>query len=452
LKGSLVVVGMNHRTAPVEMRERLAVSPSDLHEAAAQLKALPHVREAMLVATCNRVEAYVASDESGGAAQSVRQYFASRAPGAGVGECLYEHRNEAAVRHLFRVAASLDSMVVGEPQILGQVKEALAAARAAGAVGPSLSRTLDRALAAAKRVRSETGIATGSVSVASVAVDLATQIFGDLHGRRMLLVGAGKMAMGAVRSLAQRGAKLSIANRNYERAVELAKAHHADSHPLENLPLLLQHVDVVLCSTGASRFVLTQELVQTAMKARKGRSLFLIDISVPRNVDPRVHGLDNVYLFDVDDLEREVARALGVRGGALERAETILEEELKAFETERRAGTAVPTVTALRDRFRMVARAELEKSMGGKLKHLGADERKAIETMLDAVTNKLLHAPTTALRQGATSPDGAALAAITRMLFQLDEAETHGRSGDHGNAPADVAGSGEPDDEGTDAS
>ena len=421
MKGSLVVVGMNHRTAPVELRERLAVSPGDLHEAAASLRALPHVNEAMLVATCNRVEAYIATDRSADAAQSVREFFASRAPGAGVSECLYEHRNEAAVRHLFRVAASLDSMVVGEPQILGQVKEAFAAARTAGTVGPALSRTLDKALAAAKRVRSETGIATGAVSVASIAVDLATQIFGDLKGRRMLLVGAGKMAMGAARSLGQKGAKLSIANRNYERAVELAKTRAADAHPLENLPLLLQHVDVVLCSTGASRYVLTLEMVQAAMKARKGRSLFLIDISVPRNVDPRVHGLDNVYLFDVDDLEREVARALGMRGGSLERAQTILEEELRAFEAEQKSGAIVPTVTAMRERFRMVARAELEKSLGGKLKHLGAPERQALESMVDAITNKLLHAPTSALRQGASTDEGAALAAIARVLFQLDD-------------------------------
>ena len=421
MKPSLLVVGLSHRTAPVELREQLAVSPTELHQAAASLRALPHVTEAMLVATCNRVEAYVTTDQAASAAQSVREFLAARAPGSGISDCLYEHRNDAAVRHLFRVTSSLDSMVIGEPQILGQVKEAFAAARAAGAVGPSLSRTIDRAFSAAKRIRTETGIATGSVSVASIAVDLATQIFGDLKDRRVLLLGAGKMALGAVRAMSQKGAKLAIANRNYERAVELAKEKGADAHPLENLPLLLPHVDVVLCSTGASRFVITPEMIQTAMKARRGRSLFLIDISVPRNVDPRIHAMDNVYLFDVDDLEREVARALGGRDGALQKAESILEEELHAYEVERRAGSIVPTVTALRERFRMVARAELEKSLGGRLKHLGEEERKSLESMVDAITNKLLHAPTSALRQGAATQDGQALAAITRVLFQIED-------------------------------
>lgn len=227
--------------------------------------------------------------------------------------------------------------------------------------------------------------------------------------------------MGAVRALSQQGAKLSIANRNYERAVELAKAHGGEAHSLESLPLLLPHVDVVLCSTGASRFVLTQEMVQAAMKTRRGRSLFLIDISVPRNVDPRVHSMDNVYLFDVDDLEREVARALNGRDGALQRAESILEEEILSFENERRAGSAVPTVTALRERFRVVARAEVEKSLSGKLKHLSEVDRKSLEIMVEAITNKLLHAPTAALRQGATTSDGPALASITRALFQLED-------------------------------
>lgn len=421
MKASLLVVGLNHRTAPVELREQLAVSPGDLPLADASLKALPHVNEAMLVATCNRVEAYIATDEAAAAALSVREYFASRAPGAGSGDTLYEHRNDAAIRHLFRVAASLDSMVIGEPQILGQVKEAFAAARVAGAVGPALSRTIDRAFSAAKRIRTETGIATGSVSMASVAVDLARQIFGDLENRRMLLLGAGKMAMGAVRALSQQGARLAIANRNYDHAVELAKAHGGDAHPLENLPLLLPNVDVVLCSTGASRFVLTLEMVQAAMKVRRGRSLFLIDISVPRNVDPQVHSLDNVYLFDVDDLEREVARALNGRGGALQRAESILEEEIHAYENERRAGSVVPTVTALRERFHVVAHAEIEKSLSGRLKHLPEADRKSIECMVDAITNKLLHAPTTALRQGATTSDGPALASITRALFHLED-------------------------------
>jgi len=435
VKGSLLVVGLNHRTAPVELREQLAVSAELLPGVAGEIRQLPHVNEAMFVATCNRVEAYVSTDHAASASEALRGYFVSRAQGASVGECLYEHRNDAAVRHLFRVASSLDSMVLGEPQILGQVKQAFAAARSAGAIGPSLGRTIDRAFAAAKRIRTETGIATGSVSVASVAVDLARQIFGDLRDRQVLLLGAGKMALGAARSLTQSGAKLSIANRSYDKAVEVARSRGADAHAMEALPLLLPHVDVVVCSTGSSRYVLTHEMVHAAMRSRRGRMLFVIDISVPRNVDPRIHDLENVYLFDVDDLEREVARAMGGRGGALERAETILEEELRSYEVERRAGSVAPTVAALRERFRMVARAELERSLGGRLKHLGEHDRLALEAMLDATMNKLLHGPTVALRQQAASPDGAALATVLRALFQLEPPVDEPSAGDTGSRP-----------------
>jgi glutamyl-tRNA reductase len=412
---------MNHRTAPVETREQLAVAADALGRVAAELATLPAVREAMLIATCNRIEVYAATDHSSQCAASIRGFLEGRAPDTAVAGCLYEHRDDAAVRHVFRVAASLDSMVVGEPQILGQVKEAYSAAQSAGALGPALARTLARAFGTAKRVRSETTIATGSVSVASVAVDLATQIFGELRGRRVLVLGAGKMALGAARSLVGAGARLAIANRSYERALELARARGGDAHPLQDLPMLLEHVDVLVCSTGASRFVVTHDMVQAAMKARRGRSLFIIDIAVPRNVDPRVNALDNVYLFDVDDLEREVARALSGRGGALDAAEKILEEELRAFESEQRTGAVVPTLAALRERFRVTARGELERSLSGRLKHLGADDRRALETMVDAMVNKLLHAPTVALRTRAQNDDAEALASVVRALFQLPD-------------------------------
>ncbi len=427
---SMVVVGLSHRTAPVELRERLAVAPDVLGATAKELTMLPDVGEAMLVATCNRVEAYAASESAAKCAEALRAFFAKRAPGGAVDGCLYEYSDDRAVRHVFRVAASLESMVVGEPQILGQVKEAFAAAESAGALGPLLKRAVPRAFAAAKRVRSETGLATGSVSVASVAVDLATQIFGSLAQRRVLLLGAGKMALGAARSLVQKGAKLSIANRSYERAAELARARGADAYPLEDLPLLLTAADVVLCSTGASRYVLTVDDVRAAMKVRRGRPLFIVDIAVPRNVDPRVNDLDAVYLYDVDDLELEVSRALSLRGGSLADAERIVEEELTAFERDRRASSgAGPTIAALREHFRAVARAELERSLGGKLKHLGPAERAALDAMVDAMVNKLLHAPSVALRGHASGEDGDAMAMVVRALFRLPEPDGDGGSG-----------------------
>lgn len=413
-----LVLGLNHRTAPVAVRERLAASDGGLGAVAAQLRALPEVREAVFVATCNRVEVYAVAASAG--AEQLRLWLEQRAPGASVRDCLYEHHGAQAIRHMFRVAASLDSMVVGEPQILGQVKEAFGAAREQGAVGPQLHRLLSRAFAAAKRVRSETSIGEGSVSVASVAVDLASQIFGDLAGRRVLLVGAGKMALGAARALGQAGAKLSVTNRSLEKAEALAQERGGDAHPLNSLPMLLERADVVLCSTGASQFVLTLELIQASLRTRRGRPLFVIDISVPRNVDPRVHDLDGAYLFDVDDLEREVAQALGARGGVLANAEKILEEELRSFEQSQRLDGIVPTVSALRERFHSVAHGELEKALSGKLKHLSEQDRKQVEAMLDATVNKLLHPPTVALR-GRAATDGAALAELVRELFQLPE-------------------------------
>lgn len=421
-RASIVVVGLSHRTAPVELREQLAVPLDSLGAAAKEIAALPGVREAMLVATCNRVEAYVASESASRSVEALRSFFAQRAPGSAVGDCLYEYADERAVRHVFRVAASLDSMVVGEPQILGQVKEAFAAADGAGALGPTLRRAISRAFSAAKRVRSETGIATGRVSVASVAVDLATQIFGSLGSRRVLLLGAGKMALGAARALVAQGAKLSVANRSYDRALELARSRGADAHPLEDLPLLLTAVDVVVCSTGASRYVLTVDDAKAAMKVRRGRPLFVVDIAVPRNVDPRVNDLDGVYLYDVDDLEREVSRALSLRGGSLQQAEKIVDEELTAFERDRRAQAgAGPTIAALREHFRSTVRAELERSLSTKLKSLGDAERAALEAMVDAAVNKLLHAPTVALRSQAATEDGEAMAAVVRALFRLPD-------------------------------
>lgn len=418
MSAPFLVVGVNHRAAPIETRERLAVAPETLDAVVREVRALPSVDEAFVLATCNRVEVYVAAADQRAASASLRGWFGTRAP---VDAILYEHHDGEAVRHAFRVCASLDSLVVGEPQILGQVKEAFHVARTAGGVGGFLSRLMGRAFHAAKRVRSETAIASGQVSVASVAVDLARGIFGELQGRRVLVLGAGKMALGAARSLARHGASLAIANRSYERAASLAKEHGASAHPLTDLAMLLQHSDVVVCSTAATRFVLTRDDVASAMKGRRGRSLFLIDITVPRNVDPRVGDLDNVYLYNVDDLEQIVVDGAQRREGATREAERLLEEELRAFEAEQRVVEGPgPTIAALRQKFHATAQGELERSFGHRLKHLGADDRKAVEAMLDATLSKLLHHPTVRLKQGSASHDGAVERAALQRLFELD--------------------------------
>lgn len=415
---SFVVVGLNHRTAPVEARERLAVPPDGLEDAVRAVLSLDGVREAVVVATCNRVELYATGDEADAVASALRLHLLARGGG---GVSLYEHRGEDAVRHAFRVCSSLDSLVVGEPQILGQVKEAVAAARAAGALRGRLGRVMARAFQTAKRVRTDTGIAAGQVSVASVAVDLARGIFGDLVGRKVLVVGAGKMALGAARTLARAGASLLIANRSFDRAEALAREYGATAHPLTDLGMLLQHADVVVCSTGASGYLLTRHDVATAMKARRGRGLFLIDIAVPRNVEPAAGDLDSVFLYNVDDLERAVAEGGHGRSAASTEAERLITEELSAFRAEEQAQrSAGPTIVALRRRFQEAATAEMERSFGGRLRHLAEGDRAAVEAMLDALTNKLLHTPTVTLRAAAGSAEGDEVMRATRALFALD--------------------------------
>jgi glutamyl-tRNA reductase len=422
----VVVVGLSHRTAPVEAREGLAVPPDGLEDAVRAVLALEGVREAVVVATCNRVELYAIGDEADAVAGALRHHLLSR---GGPGVSLYEYRGEDAVRHAFRVCASLDSLVVGEPQILGQVKEAVAAARSAGGLRGGLGRVMARAFQTAKRVRTETGIAEGQVSVASVAVDLARGIFGDLVGRKVLVVGAGKMALGAARTLARAGASLLIANRSFERAEALAREHGATAHPLTDLGMLLQHVDVAVCSTGASGYLLTRHEVALAMKARRGRGLFLIDIAVPRNIEPAAGDLDSVFLYNVDDLERAVADGGHGRAVATTEAERVVAEELSSFRADEAAQrSAGPTIVALRRRFRDAAAAELERSLAGKLRHLSEGDRAAVEAMLDALTNKLLHAPTVAMKEAATGPDGDGVLRAARALFALDAEAPAGRA------------------------
>lgn len=415
----VVVLGVNHRTAPIETRERVAVSGDSLDGVVRSVRGLPGVREAMVVATCNRVEVYATGDDLDAVAGALRGYFDQR----GAVPYLYEHRGDAGLRHAFRVCASLDSLVPGDAQILGQVKEAFAVARDAGCTGQVLNKLMPRAFQAARRVRAETAIGHGQVSIASVAVDLTRGIFGDLAGRQVVVLGAGKMALGAARSLVRHGARLAVANRSYEKAVALAAEHGGAAHPLTDLAMLLQHGDVIVCSTGASTHVVTRDEVQRAMKGRRGRSLFLIDIAVPRNVDPRVGDLDNVYLYNIDDLERIVAEGSSSRVAATAAAERVLGEEIDAFRSEQRARGAAPVITALRQRFRATAKAELERSLARPLKHLGDDDRKALEVMLDAMVNKLLHAPTVALRKQADTPDGAQREESLRALFDLADAE-----------------------------
>jgi glutamyl-tRNA reductase len=423
----IVVVGLSHRTAPVEVRERLSAGGEVLPALLARLAARSELAEVMFLSTCNRVEAIALAPRGDleRASAAIREELARHGGAVSAAELepyLYEKRGDDAVTHVFRVAASLDSMVLGEPQVLGQVKQAYDAAVAAGALKGTLGRCVHRAFAAAKRVRTETAIGAGSVSISSVAVDLARRVFGELGDRIVLLLGAGEMAEAAARSLGKDARGLRICNRSFERAASLAGEMHASAVPWEELEQQIAAADVVVASTASRTPVVTREMVKRTMRVRKGRTLLFVDIAVPRNVEPEVHSIDNVYVFNVDDLEQEVARNRKARHAEVEAAEKIVGDELAQFLAWTRGLEVQPTVVAMRLKARAVLFAELERSLAGRLKHLAEGDRAALSQMMESALNKLLHAPTTNLKaRAAEHEDAGDFAAAVRFLFDLQE-------------------------------
>jgi glutamyl-tRNA reductase len=412
----MVVVGISHHTAPIEVREQAALPPNAVEEVLTYLQAQNEVGEAFIVSTCNRVEIMAAPREQGDdparleqAMRTVEGALVMRAPG--VRDHLYRRSGTDAVRHLFRVAASLDSLVLGEPQILGQVKAAFDLARKQGTVGGQLHRAMNHALRAAKRVRSETTVGAGQVSVPSVAVDLARQIFGELKGHKAALLGSGQMGETVAKLLVGEGVTLQVVGRNQTRVAELASQFGAAATSMDRLADVLTEVDVFVTTTSASHYVVTAEAVKAARKKRRGRSLFLIDLAVPRDVDPNVNKLDGVFLYNVDDLSQIVAQTLSSRQKEASRAEAIVAEEVQTFERGVNAQQVTPVVVALRRRFDDIINAELERSLKTKLKHLPEADREALSRMVEASVNKLLHAPTRHLRT---------LAADSERGFELD--------------------------------
>jgi glutamyl-tRNA reductase len=416
-----LLVGLSHHTAPLGLRERLAVGHDQLADALTTLHREARLAEGVLLSTCNRVEVYATAEDPAAAAAAIRRQLGHRAAPEDISPHLYERWGTDAIRHTFRVASSLDSMVVGEPQILGQVKGAYDAAQATGTVGPLLGRCFIHAFQVAKRIRTETAIAAGSVSVSSIACDLARKIFGDLTRRRVLLVGAGKMGEAASKHLRKLGAHLFVVNRSPERAQELASACGGQPRDYAELAAELVSADVVITSTGSPRAIIGEELLSGVMRARKRRPLFLIDIAVPRDVDPRVGNLDNVFLYDLDDLQKVAEENLAARRREAEVAEHIVADEVAQFEQWLRSLEVKPTIVALRERFRRVLRSELERTLP-RLHSLTPDDRRALERMTDAMVNKLLHAPTSQLRELAEAMDGPLLVDAARRLFELHDA------------------------------
>ncbi len=408
---TLALIGVNHKTAPIELRERLAIGRDQLPEVTRALAGVPGVLECMVVSTCNRVEMLAAVDGSGAdLAGFLHRQFGVDA--AQLAPHLYEHRDRQAVRHLFRVAASLDSMVVGEPQILGQVKEAFAVARECGTVSAQLESLLQSAFAAAKRVRTETEIGSNSVSVASVAVDLARKIFGSLSGHTVFLVGAGKMSELAARSLVQQGAgKILVANRTLERAEDLAERFRGRVVPFEHLHDAADQADIVITSTGAPHPIFLREHGQAFLHRRRNRPMIFIDIAVPRDVDPEMNRLEGIFVYDIDDLQAVAAAHLAERGRVAQDAETLIAAEVERFQERRRTVNAAPAIVALQRQAEEIRQAELRR-MSARLGTLSPEQIAAVEALTRGLINKFLHQPMQAMKQAARENDSTRLEAL----------------------------------------
>ena len=414
----IVVVGLNHETAPVAVREALAFPKEGLPEALARVREEAGLGEAVILSTCNRVEVYGRStDSSGDAVAAFLARYHSRNL-EDIAPHLYRLEGEAAVRHAFRVAASLDSMVMGEPQILGQVKEAYEAAEKAGSLGSVLTALRNRSVAAAKRARTETAIGRNAVSVSHVAVELARKIFGELRDRSVLLVGAGKMSEVAARQMVRDGARASVlGGRTFEKAEQLAAALGGRAAPLEALRAELARADIVISGTGAPGIVIRREDVEAAQAARRGRPLFLIDIAVPRDVAEDAGKVSGVFLYDLDDIKTVAEANLRERKKEASAAEAILEQEIKEFLEWRRSLEVVPLLVELRKRADEIRRTEIEKARR-RLGPLTPEQESALEAATSAIVNKLLHGPTVQLKQMAGNGQPEHVGFI-RKLFGL---------------------------------
>jgi glutamyl-tRNA reductase len=417
---TLTLIGVNHKTAPIALRERVTISRDELAEATRALAATPGVTECMIVSTCNRVELLAAVEAPEvQVAGFLSNYFGIEA--SVLGPHLYEYRDKEAVSHLFRMAASLDSMVVGEPQILGQVKEAFAVAQAAGTVARQLEQLLQGAFAAAKKARSETGIGSNSVSIASVAVDLARKIFGSLEGRTVFLVGAGKMSELAARHLVQQGVgAILVSNRTADRARRLAaelegrvvpEAIKPEVIEFEQLYQAASRADIVISSTGAPHPIFRPEHGHAFLHKRRNRPMFFIDIAVPRDVDPEMNKLDGIFVYDIDDLQQVAAAHMEERSRQAVDAETLIAEEVERFHLRRRTVNAAPAIVALQRKAEEIRVAEIER-IHSRLGALTAEQLAAVEALTRGLVNKFLHPPMRALKQAAREGDSARLDAL----------------------------------------
>ena len=422
---SLLVLGINHTSAPIALREKLAFLERDLPQALTALSALPNIREGALLSTCNRTEAYaVAAPEAGPLENALADFLAgwhglSRHEFDGH---LYCYRAGAAANHLFSVSSGLDSMILGEPDIQRQVKTALEAAQSANSLGARLNRLFQDALVTGKRTRTETGIARGTFSVGAAAVELATQIFGEsLAGHTVLVLGAGKMSEVTARHLQARGAPaVMVANRTYEKAEALAAQFGGTARRFDDLPTLLTTADIVVCSTAAPHPIISRELMQSVMRVRRGRPLYLVDIAVPRDVEASVDELENVYLYNIDHLQELVAGARHSRAGEVTRAREIVEASTAEYLRWERSLEVAPLVVAVRQKLDMAKTAELDK-LRSRLPDLPEKDWRAIEAAFGALTNKIAHPASVAIKSAPEAEDGAAVLDTIRRAFGVED-------------------------------
>jgi len=421
----ILLVGLSHKTAPVDIREKISFSERNIGEGIRALVECPNVHEGTILSTCNRVEIFtaVSRKELEAARRVIAEFLADfhKVPLAELEPHLYFMSGEASVAHVFRVASSLDSMMVGEPQILGQIKEAYNFASKERATGEILNRLFHKAFSVAKRVRTETRIAACAVSISFAAVELAKKIFGELGGRTVMLIGAGEMAELAARHLMGSGVgRVVVVNRTLERAISLASAFTGEAASLDELEDRLAGADIVISSTGAPGFVIDREMVHRVLKKRKNRPMFLIDIAVPRDIDPEANNIGNVYVYDIDDLEGVVQANIKARTLEAAKAEEIIAGEVRQFIDWRRSREAFPTIVKLRNWAEDVRRAEVEKTIK-KIGNLSDADARRIEAMTETILNKILHPPVSRLKRAAHRGEDGDLNEMVRKLFDLDE-------------------------------
>ncbi|HEY1659004.1 MAG TPA: glutamyl-tRNA reductase [Candidatus Sulfotelmatobacter sp.] len=412
------LIGVNHKSAPLEVRERLAIPESRLPEFCRHLAAHPGIEEGMIISTCNRVE--VITHTANGSADLrgfLHDHFQLKAED--LDPHLYELREKDAVRHVFRVASSLDSMVVGEAQILGQVKEAYATARAVGAVHGQLDQLFNRAFAVAKRVRTETAVGSSSVSIASVAVELAKKIFGTLQGKNVFIVGAGKMSELAARHLMAHGCvSIFVSNRTYDRALALAQKFSGQAIKFDDLYDSCDRADIVITSTGSPHAIFRREHGEQFLSRRKNRPMFFIDIAVPRDVAPEMAELDGIFVYDIDDLQQAVSSHVSDRRKEAERAEDIIASEVEKFEARAHTLDVVPTIVSLQDHLETIRQAELDR-LRARMGPLTPEQELAVEALTRGIINKVMHTPITTLKSAARDAEATTVIDVVRRLFNL---------------------------------